>query len=299
MDPTLKSRLLSDIREKAATFSPQLRHTAKYVADNQADFGLDSIRETARKAGVSTFTLVRLARLLGFDRFDDLREPFRRALVSLTENVEGREWLDRWRSAEPGGAYQADAAVNSLAVVQRSLQRQTPEKLHEAVQMMLSARTVYLTAMRASYGIAYHFHYVARMALRSMELVPRHMSTAIDELNDAGEGDVLMAITFTPYSAETIEAAAFAKSKGIKLIVVTDSEIVAPGLEADLTLLVSTDSTHHFACNSGAMALMEILLAMIFTEGGEGVRTRIAEYETLRRDHSAYWSAPKKTLVFG
>lgn len=294
MDPTLKNRLLSNIREEAVAFSPQLRHAAKYVADNPADFGLDSIRETARKAGVSTFTLVRLAKLLGFDRFDDFREPFRHALVSLTDQVDGRDWLDQWRRDIPGAAYQADAAANSLSVVQRSLQRQTPEKLQEAVRMMLQARTVYLTAMRASYGLAYHFHYVARMALASMELVPRHMSTAIDELKDAGERDVLMAITFTPYSHETIEAAAFAKSKGAKLIMVTDSEIMAPGLEADLTLLVSTLSTHHFACNSGAMALMEILLAMIFTEGGEAVRARIADYEDLRREHSAYWAAPKK-----
>lgn len=294
MDPTLKNRLLSNIREEAATFSPQLRHAAKYVTDNQADFGLDSIRETARKADVSTFTLVRLAKLLGFDRFDDFREPFRHALVSLTEHVEGRDWLDRWRSGPPGAAYQADAAANSLAIVQRSLQRQTPEKLQCAVRMMLDANTVYLTAMRASYGLAYHFHYVARMALRSMELVPRHMSTAIDELKDAGPGDVLMAITFTPYSFETIEAAAYAKSKGAKLIVVTDSEIMAPELKPDLTLLVSTISTHHFACNSGAMALMEILLAMILKEGGEEARARIADYEDLRRDHSAYWAAPKK-----
>lgn len=294
MDPTLKNRLLSDIRREAARFSPQLRQAAKYVTDNQPDFGLDSIRETARKARVSTFTLVRLAKLLGFDRFDDLREPFRHALVSHTEQVEGRDWLDQWRKDAPGGGYQADAAANSLSIVHRSLQRQTPEKLHEAVQMMLQARTVYLTAMRASYGLAYHFHYVASMALRSMELVPRHMSTAIDELKDAGAGDVLVAITFTPYSLETIEAAAFAKSKGAKLIIVTDSEIMAPGLEADLTLLVSTLSTHHFACNSGAMALMEVLLAMILAEGGEEARARIADYEDLRRDHSAYWTAPKK-----
>ncbi|MEJ6387878.1 MurR/RpiR family transcriptional regulator [Gymnodinialimonas ulvae] len=294
MDPALKNRLLSDIKATASTFSPQLRLAAKYVADNQADFGLDPIRETARKAGVSTFTLVRLARLLGFDRFDDLREPFRHALVSRTAATEDREWLDHWRTTDANGPYTAEAAANSLAVVERSLQRQTPEKLHATVQMLLSARTVYLTAMRASYGLAYHFHYVGRMALQSMELVPRHMSTAIDDLNDAGPEDVLMAITFTPYSLETIEAAAFAKSKGAKLIMVTDSEIMAPGLEADMTLLVSSISTHHFACNSGAMAVLEILLALIVDEGGADVHARIADYEALRRNHSAYWSAPKK-----
>lgn len=294
MDPTLKNRLLSDLKQCAPNLSPQLRQAAKYVADNQADFGLDPIRETARKAGVSTFTLVRLARKMKFDRFDDLREPFRHALVSTTGATSTKEWLESWRALGDRGIPVAEAAANSMAVVERTLQRQSPDRLHKAVDMLLSARCVYLTAMRASFGLASHFHYVARMALSSIELVPRQMSTAIDELNDAGPGDVLMAITFTPYSHETMEAAAFAKSRGAKLIFVTDSEIVAPGLEADMTLLVSTNTTHHFACNAGAMALMEALLALIVANGGDDARNRITDYEVLRRAHSAYWVAPKK-----
>ncbi|MBT8412471.1 MAG: MurR/RpiR family transcriptional regulator [Octadecabacter sp.] len=294
MDPTLKTRLLADLKAQAPDFSPQMRQAAKYIADNQADFGLDPIRETARKAQVSTFTLVRLARQMEFERFDDLREPFRHALVSLTGGAGDSDWLRDWQATGPEARPVVDAAANAMSVLERSLQRQSPERLRAAVDLLLSARKVYVTAMRASFGLASHFHYVARMALSSIELVPRHMSTAIDELNDGGPGDVLMAITFTPYSFETIEAAAFAKSKGMTLIFVTDSEIVAPGLEADLTLLVSTHSTHHFGSNVGAMAVMEALLALILADGGAAVKTRIAEYEGLRATHKAYWSAPKK-----
>ena len=294
MDPTLRTRLLSELKKWAPEFSPQLRQAAKYITDNQADFGLDPIRETARKAQVSTFTLVRLAEKMGFTGFDELREPFRHALVSLTSGAGDIDWLGDWRETGPGGRPLADAAANALSVLERSLQRQSPERLHAAVEMLLAARKVYVTAMRASFGLASHFHYVARMALDSIELVPRHMSTAIDELNDAGPGDVLIAITFTPYSQETIEAAAFAKTKGIKLIFVTDSEIVAPGLEADMTLLVSTNSTHHCASNVGAMAVMEALLALILADGGDRVKKRIMDYEGLRAAHKAYWSAPKK-----
>jgi len=271
-----------------------MRQAAKYITDNQADFGLDPIRETARKSGVSTFTLVRLAREMGFERFDDLREPFRHALVSLTIGAGETEWLTEWQASGVEARPLVDAAANALSVLERSLQRQSPDRLHKTVEMLLSARKVYVTAMRASFGLASHFHYVARMALSSIELVPRHMSTAIDELNDAGPADVLMAITFTPYSQETIEAAAFAKAKGVKLIFVTDSEIVAPGLEADMTLLVSTNSTHHFGSNVGAMAVMEALLALILADGGERVKKRIADYEGLRSAHNVYWSAPKK-----
>lgn len=294
MDPTLKTRTISKLKEATPLLTPRLKAVAKYILDNAAEFGLDSIRETARKSGVSTFTLVRLAKRLGFDSYDDLREPFRHALVSSTEDVEGREWIDDLNDAGPTGTIQANATLNSLAIVQRSLQRQPTQKLEAVVDILLGARTVYVTAMRSSYGLAYHFNYIARMALQSMQLVPRHMGSAIDELSDAGPEDVLVALTFVPYSKETIEAAVYAKSLGATVIFITDSEIVAPEFKPDISLLVSTNSTHHIACSSGAMAVLEVLLAMIFQRGGPMVQNRISKYETLRKTHKAYWVSPKK-----
>ena len=131
------------------------------------------------------------------------------------------------------------------------------------------------------------------MALKSLQIVPHQMSSAFDDLTDAGPEDVLIAITFTPYSHETIEAMAFAKSRGMRLIVLSDSEIVAPGLDADHTLLVSTNSTHHFACNAGAMAVLELLLAMLVDIGGTEAAKRIETYESLRKGYRAYWAAKK------
>lgn len=82
MDPTLKVRTISRLKEELPALTPRLRTVAKYIVDHPADFGLDPIRETARKAGVSTYTLVRMSQQLGFDSFEDLRDPFRHALVS-------------------------------------------------------------------------------------------------------------------------------------------------------------------------------------------------------------------------
>ena len=77
MDPTLKNRTLTSLKEKMPMLSPRLRIVAKYIVDHLSDFGLDSIRETARKSGVSTYSLVRAANSLGFESYDQLREPFR------------------------------------------------------------------------------------------------------------------------------------------------------------------------------------------------------------------------------
>ena len=294
MDPALRNRILADLKRELPNLPRGLRTSAKYIVDRPSDFGLDSIRESARKAGVSTYTLVRLAERMGFAAYDDFREPFRHALVSVVAGLEPPEWIDRHKEAGEPGRVQAEAAVNTLGIVQRSLERQIPEQMQRVVSLLLSARTVYLTAVRASYGMAYYMHYVGRMALPSLQLIPRHMNSTIDELNLAGKDDVLIAITVTPYSREPIEACQFARTNGVKLVLISDSEILAPDFSADETLIASTLSTHHFSCYAGVIAVIETLIALLVAEGGEAARERIKSYEDLRQSSQAYWVAQKK-----
>ncbi|MDF1716637.1 MAG: MurR/RpiR family transcriptional regulator [Antarcticimicrobium sp.] len=294
MDPTLKTRTISALKEAIPELSPRLKTVAKYIVDHPNDFGLDPIRETARKCGVSTYTLVRMAARMGFDSYDELREPFRHALVSANALVDRPDWIESIRLRGDLGAVQAEAALNTMAIVQRSLERQNSDEMERVVELLLGARNVYLTAVRASYALAYYFHYVGRMALPTLQLVPRHINSAIDELNTAGEGDVMIAISFQPYSRETIEACRFANARGVKLIMISDSEVISSEFRPEAVLVASTVSTHHFGCYTGAMAIIENLLALLVSRGGAAARQRIKSYEDLRKDNNAYWIAQKK-----
>ncbi|MBR7887646.1 MurR/RpiR family transcriptional regulator [Marinomonas sp. A79] len=294
MDPTLKNRLITHLKEAMPDLSRGLRTIAKYIIDHPSDFGLDPIRETARKAGVSTFTLIRLAEKMGINSYDELREPFRKSLVSAAASVDQPAWIEGLRERGENGSVQAEAALNSIAIVQRSLEHLDAARMQRVVNLLLGANNVYLTAVRASYAMAFYLHYVGRMALPSLQLIPRHMGSAIDDLHMADEGDVMIAITMTPYSRETVEACQFAKRKGIKLILISDSEIVSPEFSADETLIASVLSTHHFGCYTGMMALIENLLAMLVAQGGESAQKGIKSYEELRKDTNAYWVAQKK-----
>ncbi|MAO26477.1 MurR/RpiR family transcriptional regulator [Roseovarius sp.] len=294
MDPAQKTRTISALKEALPDLSPRLRIVAKYIVDHPSDFGLDPIRETARKCGVSTYTLVRMARRMGFGGYEELREPFRQSLVLSDVQVDRPDWIGELHDSGPLGRVQANAALNSMAIVQRSLHQQSPAQMERVAAMLLEARHVYLTAVRASYALAYYFHYVGRMALPSLQLIPRHMNSAIDELNDASDQDVMIAITFTPYSRETIEACKFARAKGVKLIMLSDSDVISPEFSADETLIASVLSTHHFGCYSGASAIIETLLALLVEQGGRDAVRRIKSYEDLRINNNAYWIAQKK-----
>ncbi len=133
------------------------------------------------------------------------------------------------------------------------------------------------------------------MALPSLQLIPRNMNSAIDELNTAKPGDVLIAITIMPYSRETIAACEFAQNRGVKLILITDSDVVSPKLDPEAVLVASTHSAHHFASFGGITAVLETLLALLVKRGGAEAAKRVKSYEELRAQHNAYWVAQKNS----
>jgi DNA-binding MurR/RpiR family transcriptional regulator len=92
-----------------------------------------------------------------------------------------------------------------VSIVANFLERQSVEELEQIVDKLVQANTVFLTAVRSSYAVGYYLRYVGRMALPTLQLFPRHQNSALGDLNDAKEGNVLIAITVTRYSRETVE----------------------------------------------------------------------------------------------
>ena len=75
---------LGDIRllitSRRSEITPSLEVVLRYALENPADLALCTATELARRNAVSTATVVRLARLLGFHNFRDFRELFRREI---------------------------------------------------------------------------------------------------------------------------------------------------------------------------------------------------------------------------
>jgi len=291
MNPNLKFDISRRLVAEVDTLPPRLQQAAKYIVDNGNEFGMDPIRVSAEKMGVSSNSLVRLAIHLGFTSFDELREPFRASLVARYDASSGEGWIDRLSEKGAFGHAHAQTVRNEVDVVMQSLRFLSAEKADAAVAMLIEARNAYVTATRATYSLAYYFHYVGRMALPNLHLIPRHMGSPVDEMITVGKEDVLLAITFPPYSAETIAALRLAKRNGTRVILISDSELIAPNIKVDLFLKVSLQSLHHFSCFAGAMVVLDSLLFHLVSQGGKEAQNRISSYESLREDSGAYWKA--------
>ncbi|WP_348539122.1 MurR/RpiR family transcriptional regulator [Ruegeria sp. R8_1] len=291
--PDTPTRITHKLRDDISSMPPGLQAAAKYIIDHPGDFALDSIRVTANNIGVSPNVLVRLAQRMGYDGFEAFRTPFRKTLVTDQESQLGQEWLDTTESGSELDRAQVKFAHNSLNVVTRSLRLMQPAKVSKAIHYITESNRCFVTATRASHALAYYFSYAGRMAHPGIQLAPRHSGSVIDDLLDSNDRDCLIAITFHPYSAETIAAMRFATQRGLKVILISESDVIAPGIEPDVVFQVSTRSQHHFSNFAGATAVLDCLLGHLFETGGEDARKRVERYQKAREDTGAYWQPSK------
>ncbi|TIU25817.1 MAG: MurR/RpiR family transcriptional regulator, partial [Mesorhizobium sp.] len=71
-----KGPLAELLVERFENMPPQLRVAARFVLDHPKDVALMSMREQAHQAGVSHSTMMRLARWLGLDGYEDMRSLY-------------------------------------------------------------------------------------------------------------------------------------------------------------------------------------------------------------------------------
>ena len=282
MSATQQNRVLADILGQYSKLAPTLQLAAKYIIDHPADFGIDPIRTSAEKIGVSTYSLVRLSKELGFPGFEEFRDPFRRALRSASKPVISSTWLDELSALGPTGTTLANSAENSMSILKHSLRQMTPEVSEKFVETMTNARTVYVTATSTSYALAYYFQHIARLILPNVQFIPRDMSNPIVDMNFANDKDVLLAITVAPYSQITVNACKFAREKGMKLLIITDSNLPLAELEPEAVLTAEMESPYAFACYLGVIAIMESLLHLLVIAGGDQAAENINSYRNLK-----------------
>jgi DNA-binding MurR/RpiR family transcriptional regulator len=82
--------LTQPIVEAFETLSPQLQTAARYMLERPDDVALLSMREQARQAGVPAATMIRLAKRLGLEGYDDVRALYAGAMRDGTLGFAGK-----------------------------------------------------------------------------------------------------------------------------------------------------------------------------------------------------------------
>jgi len=270
--------------------SPQLRKAAQYVLDHPSHVGVGSIREVADAAAVKPNTLVRMARAAGFDGYDHFRAPFRQRLRSRRASFPDRaRWLQSIAHGGRHGKLFSEMAASGLGNIEALYCGITVDEIKAAADRIVAARATYVLGVGVLYALAHNFAYLARMALDSVQCIPRDGSLPIDDLARAGDADVLLAMTFKPYRAEVVEAVRLALNQDVTVIAVSDSRSAPIAIDATHVFCVPTESPQFFTSIVPTASLLETIMAFVIADADRKVIANIEKFHRRRHELGVYW----------
>ena len=262
--------LTEQIIQAFDTMSGQLQAGARYMIERPHDVALLSMREQARQAGVQPATMTRLAKHLGLDGYDEVRELYAAAVRDGDLGFAGKAGVQVVSQKLKGDkALAADMLKSIGSQIDRLATPEGLDRLGSAARALASARRIYCLGLRSSHSVAWHLHYVLTLVGERSVHLDGIAATGTDTLARATSRDVLLVASVLPYTRVTVELAEYAVERGMAVVAITDSAVAPLAQIAQHVIIVPTDSPSFFHAMSPAFAVAEVLGAIIAGRGGD------------------------------
>ena len=205
----------------------RLRQAAAYALEHPDEFALGTASALASNAEVQASTLVRFAQTLGFSGFSDLQEVFRSRLRGRWPDYSERLRALQQNARDSGDPTHllfgfADSAAASIARLRDNVHRR---ELDQAVALLARAETIYCVGQRRSFCVAHYLTYALSQLGIKASLIDNVGGLGPEQLAQAGAGDALIAVSFSPYTPFTVDLAQRARRGRVPIVVVTDSAL--------------------------------------------------------------------------
>ena len=285
----VSSLVLKRLARELEELTPEARKAATYVLENPRDVGVSTVREIAAAARVKPNTVVRMARQVGFEGYEDFRAPFREAIRRGAADFPDRaRWLqDIRKSGELGGLY-ADMAQGALRNIEDTFAGISAGQMQAAAEAIWTSRNVLTLGVGVNNSNARNFTYLASTGMVDFHAIPRPGSTPVDDLAWADGRDVLIAMTQKPYRREVVEAVRIARDQGMTIIGLSDSPASPVIRGADHGFVVAVDTPQFFPSSVGTIALLEALLSFVIAVASDEVVTRVETFHKRRHQLGIY-----------
>ena len=119
---TVSMDVIQRLRQEIPALPKKLAMAARYAVDQPERIALNSMRSSAKSVGVTSTTMLRLARQLGYDSYEDFRASFQTQLVSTGFGFRASALHDRGHDPEAGSLPEQflGSSQKNLQVCQRS-----------------------------------------------------------------------------------------------------------------------------------------------------------------------------------
>lgn len=258
--------MTSDIQEIIDFYYSSLSKGHKKIADYiKSDYEKASFMtaaELGNAVGTSESTVVRFAAHIGFKGYPELQK-------NLQETVKSR--LTSVQRMEAAGKFNGDDFIDrtlnaDIQTIKHTLETIDRDAFSGAVEAVNNARKIYILGVRSSASLASFASLYMGFIYDVVMIDTSATSEMFEQIFSIDENDVCIAISFPRYSSRTVKALKYARSRGAKIISITDSSL-SPISDYATYLLLAQSSMVSFV--DSLVAPLSVVTALIAASAGE------------------------------
>jgi len=280
MAPQSRTTIAERLRLKSGELTAAERKLMAALFANYPMAGLVSITEFAREASVSTPSVLRLAKKLGFSGFPAFQEKLRAELSAQLQNPIAKH--DRWSADAPDTHILnrfATAAIDNLGGSLKLMDH----RIFDSIVALLGdrRRRIHVGGGRITHALAEYLVTHLQMARPGVSLLPSRPSAWPQRLIDMDKNDVVLMFDIRRYDARMLELAASAKERGARVVLITDQWISPIARIAVHSLPLRIEAPSSWDSNIVPLFVAEALIAATVNASWPETQSRIQELEAL------------------
>jgi DNA-binding MurR/RpiR family transcriptional regulator len=241
------------IIEKLPDYSPNQKKLANFIIENLQTIPLLSVNQVSKRSGVSTATIVRFSKILGFQGYLDLRNQLADILKEQLSPLEKyRKTISKKEEYRNPLELVAQTVIGNIdfCIEQNSLQEFKHISKH-----ILRAQNIFCLGMGISHYLAEIMSYLLKLYMKKAFALSSDSPSFPEQIILMNPKDILIVFSFPPYSKQTVEAAALARESNLTVISFADKK-TAPVAEYSEHVLVAKTDNILFTNSLGSIAVL-------------------------------------------
>ncbi|MEX0349711.1 MAG: MurR/RpiR family transcriptional regulator [Paracoccaceae bacterium] len=279
MTPTTKL-VKQQIQEEMEALTPSERQLASILLQDYPMGGLQSITKLANAASVSTPTVIRMARKLGFDGFPALQDALREEVAAQIKKPIAKR--DAWVVDEGAEHPLTRFAQTAWTNMRHTLDR-IDTGMFDAVAKLFAdtTRPLYVVGGRITRSNADYLYNHMQIIRPNVTMLGNSANVWPQYLLDMDENTVLVIFDIRRYEAHLAKLAQIASERGVTVVLFTDQWGSPIARSARYTLNGLVEAPSNWDSTIALMLIVEALIAEVQNARWEQSKERIEELEAM------------------
>lgn len=231
------SKTILNIKLHYDTFSKTEKKVADFLMQNPGLVLTLYITELAQQCGTSEATIVRFAKRLGFDGYQQLR-------IAIAQDAETRPINENITQTDRAGSIFQKVCDDIYCSLEKTKKAINSDHLENCCNAILRSNNILVCGLGNSASIAIDAsHKIFRLGLNAHAYTDNHMQSIAAAHTD--ENSVMIGISHSGTSKDIIQAMQIAKQNGATTVAITNFEKSPIDKVSDIILHTVSDETNY------------------------------------------------------